>query len=154
MKNVEVLLRERVQDLGQCGDVVRVAPGYARNYLLPKRLAISATEENKKMMQRRRGRIEIEEAARSAEVRARVEALNGLQLATQAKADESGQLYGSVNAAQVAGLIQARGFKVAEKDVRLAQGPIRRVGEHAIVIHVQDEQYAEIVLLVSAESAS
>ena len=152
MKTVEVLLRDRVDNLGKCGDVVTVAAGYARNYLMPKRLAVAATDENKTSMARRRARLDIEEAARAAEVQKHVTALNGLVLTTSAKADEQGHLYGSVNAARIAELVAAKGFEVTEKDVRLAAGPIKRVGDHAISVHVQDEQYAEIKLVVAAEA--
>lgn len=153
MRSIEVLLRDRVEKLGKCGDVVKVAAGYARNYLLPNRLAIAATEENKRAMARRRERLDVEEAARAEEVRARVEALSGLALETSAKADEAGHLYGSVNAAKVAALIRAKGFEVSDKDVRLESGPIKLVGEHAIAVHVLDEQYATVQLTVAAEAA-
>ena len=152
MKSVEVLLRDRVENLGKCGDVVKVAAGYARNYLLPNRLAIAATEENKQSMARRRERLDVEEAARAEEVRVRVEALSGLTLETTAKADEQGHLYGSVNAAKIAELATAKGFQVADKDVRLDSGPIKAVGEHTIQVHVQDEQYASVSLTVTAEA--
>lgn len=152
MKSIEVLLRDRVEKLGKCGDVVSVAAGYARNYLLPNRLAIAATEENKRSMARRRERLDVEEAARAEEVRARVEALSALSIETSAKADEQGHLYGSVNAAKIAGLVRAKGFELSEKDVRLEAGPIKTVGEHPISIHVQDEQYASVNLVVMAEA--
>lgn len=152
MKSVEVLLRDKVENLGHCGDVVKVAAGYARNFLLPQRLAISATEENKKMMARRRERIDIEIAARAAEVKKRVDALSGISIETTAKADEQGHLYGSVNAALIAELVSAKGFPVAEKDVRLANGPIRTVGQHQISIHVQDDQDGEVSLTVHHEN--
>ena len=95
---VEVLLRENIATLGRCGDLVKVAPGYARNYLLPRKLAVEANADNKKAMLRRRGRLDVEEAERAAEVQARVAGLAGLVLRTSGKADESGHLYGSVNA--------------------------------------------------------
>ncbi len=152
MKSIEVLLRDKVENLGHCGDVVKVAAGYARNYLLPKRLAITATAENKKMMARRRSRIDLEIAARSAEVQKRVDALAGVKIETTVKADDHGRLYGSVNASAIAELVTAKGFAIVDKDVRLENGPIKTVGEHRVPIHVQDDRYAEVMLTVHHEN--
>lgn len=150
--SMEVLLREHVENLGRCGDVVRVAPGYARNYLLPRRLAMPATEENKKQIARRADRLAAEEAARMGEIEAAVEALSRLSVRTSMKADEGGNLYGSVNAAKVAELCAAAGTKVEEKDVRLDDGPLKSTGEHEVRIHVHGDHYATITVVVEPES--
>src|SRR5688500_406431 len=97
-QKVEVLLRDNVRDLGRCGDVVKVTPGYARNFLLPRRIAVEATEDNKRAMTRRRAVLDREEAQRTAEIEARVAALSGIVVKTSGKADDEGRLYGSVNA--------------------------------------------------------
>jgi large subunit ribosomal protein L9 len=152
MKNVEVLLRDHVENLGRCGDVVRVKPGYARNYLLPLRLAVSATEENKRMMQRRRVRLDAEEAARSAEIDARVAAFEGVTVTTGMRADEHGHLYGSVNASAIASLLRATGREIEDKDVRIG-APIRSVGSHTVRLHVHGERYATIAVVVEAEGS-
>ena len=151
MKSVEVLLRDHVKDLGRCGDVVKVAPGYARNYLIPNRIAVSATEENKRMMQRRRVHLDAEEAARTEEIEARIAALSALTLTTSERADEGGNLYGSVSANTIHELATAKGFTINEKDVRLA-APIKLVGEHKVAIHVHGDQNAEITVVVEAAS--
>lgn len=153
MKNVEVLLRDHVEGLGRCGDVVRVKAGYARNFLLPRRVAVQATEDNKRMMVRRRERLDIEDAARSAEIAERVALFQGLELTTTVKADDHGHLYGSVNAAAVAVLLRATGREFDDKDVRLDQ-PIRSVGEHTVRLHVHGEHYAKIAVTVLAEGGS
>ena len=150
MKNVEVLLRENVADLGRCGDVVTVRPGYARNYLLPRKLAVPATEDNKRLMVRRRAQLDAEEAARNQEIDARLAALAALQLATVQKADENGHLYGSVNAAVVAQLLREAGFELDEHDVRL-EAPIKTVGTHPVRVHLHAERYAEVSVEVRAE---
>ena len=150
MKNVEVLLRENVADLGRCGDVVTVRPGYARNYLLPRKLAVPATEDNKRLMVRRRAQLDAEEAARNQEIDARVAALGALKLATVQKADENGHLYGSVNAAMVAELVRAAGFQLDEHDVRL-EAPIKTVGTHPVRVHLHAERYADVSVEVRAE---
>lgn len=150
MKTIEVLLRENVESLGRCGDVVRVKPGYARNYLLPEGLATSATEDNKQAMARRRLRLDAEEAERMAEIETRVLLLAAVKLETIVRADEHGRLYGSVNAAQVAELLAAQGREVAEKAVRI-DVPIKEVGAHTVRVHVHGERYAEVALVVSPE---
>lgn len=150
MKNVEILLREHVTDLGRCGDVVRVAPGYARNYLFPHRMAVQATPENMELMKRRRTRLEAQEATRSAEARTRAEAMQALALRVRRKADRTGHLFGSVNAADVAELLRGAGFEVADKDVRL-EGPLKSVGEHPVRIHLHGDLDAEVTVAVEAE---
>jgi len=148
---MEVLLREHVANLGRCGDVVRVAPGYARNYLLPRRLAVTATEDNKKQMVRRAARLEVEEAQQAASIAGRVAQLSTLRVETSQKADEQGHLYGSVSAALVAELCTKAGTPTSEKDVRLA-APIKSVGEHKVLLHVHGDAHAEITVVVSASA--
>jgi large subunit ribosomal protein L9 len=149
MANVELLLRDHVKGLGRCGDVVRVSTGYARNYLIPNRIAVQATEENKRSMVRRRERLDLEEAARTKEYEARVEALNNLTLTTKQRADENGRLYGSVNAGTIAELSNGA---IAEKELRIA-APIKEVGEYKVGVHVHAEIEAEVTLVVEAEEA-
>ena len=119
MRNLDVLLRDHVKDLGRCGDVVSVAPGYARNYLLPKRLAVAATADNRRAMERRATRLAAEEAERADEIASAVERLSQLSVTTVQRADENGHLYGSVNAAAVAELCSAGGTPLDEKRVHL-----------------------------------
>lgn len=153
-KKKEVLLRENLKHLGKCGEVVKVAPGYARNYLVPRRLATEATAENKKLMARRRVRLDAEEAVRNAEIDARVAALAGLVLKTTGKADEGGHLYGSVSAAQVAELLRKAGHgAVADKDVRL-DAPLKTVGTHTVKLHVFGDRYADLHVTIEAEPAA
>ncbi|MBK7877964.1 MAG: 50S ribosomal protein L9 [Planctomycetes bacterium] len=152
-RKLEVLLRENLKNLGKCGDVVRVAPGYARNFLFPRRLATEASDENKKLMSRRRVRLDAEEAKRNAEIDARVAALAGLALSTSGKADEGGHLYGSVSAATVAELLHKAGQgAVTEKDVRL-DAPLKTVGTHAVKIHVFGDRYADVQVTITAEAS-
>lgn len=150
MRDTEVLLREHVKGLGKCGDVVRVAPGFARNYLIPQRIAIQATEENKKAMMRRRERLDVEEAKLMAELDLQVEAYAKVVLETEQRVDDHGRLYGSVNAAMIAALLGEAGHTVAEKDVRL-EAPIKTIGEHTVTIHLHAERSAEVSLRVLPE---
>ena len=148
-RNVEVLLRESVANVGKVGDIVKVSPGYARNFLLPRKLAVEANEDNKRVMARRRARLDAEEAARAADFAARVAALQGVSVKTTERADEGGHLYGSVNAGQIAELLAKQGRKVEEKDVRL-EAPIKMVGTHAVRIHVHGDMEATIEVVVEA----
>jgi large subunit ribosomal protein L9 len=150
MKTMEVLLREHIDPLGKCGDVVTVKAGYARNYLLPNRLAIQANADNKKAMERRRLKLDAEEAERMAEIETRVLVLSGTSLETVQKCDDNGHLYGSVNAALVVELLNAQNRNVEEKDVRI-DVPIKTIGEHTVHVHVHGERYADIEIDVQPE---
>ena len=149
MKNVEVLLRENVESLGMCGDVVKVAPGYARNYLVPYGKAVQATPENKKLMDRRRVRLEAEAAIKNAEMDAWIATLSALTLTTSERADETGRLYGSVSATSIVALLAEKGHTVEERNVRL-EAPIKQVGEHKVIVHVHGDKEAEMTVNVLA----
>ena len=149
MANMQILLRENVKDLGLIGDVVSVAPGYARNYLLPRKLAVSATKENIQAMERRRARWEAEEAAREADIQTKIEALGRVKLQTTEKADDTGSLYGSVGVATIARLLTEAGFPTEEKSVRLDEA-IKSVGTHEVPVHIHGEHYAGIQVVVVA----
>jgi large subunit ribosomal protein L9 len=151
MKHLNVLLRENVPSLGRIGEVVRVRPGYARNYLMPRRLAVEATADNVRMMERRRVRVEAEEKQREADISARIEALGKITLSVVEKADGNGTLYGSVGAATIVKLLAKAGVVTEEKDVRLEE-PIKSVGSHEVPIHVWGEHYAGIQIVVEAEA--
>lgn len=149
MKNVTVLLREEVPNLGDVGDVVKVASGYARNYLLPYRYAVEATPYNVKMMERRRARVIAEREAREADIAEKIESLGRLMLRTAEKADDGGTLYGSVGAARIAELLTEAGHPTAEKDVRIDE-PIKTLGTHEVPVHIFGEHYAGIQIVVEA----
>lgn len=149
MKNVEVLLRENVRDLGKVGDVVRVAPGYARNYLLPHGYAIHATVDNIKAMERRRARLDEEEASRAAAIEKVVNEVGSLRVETAQRADETGTLYGSVSAGTIADLLAGAGHAIDEKRVRL-EAPLKSVGDHEVEIHVHGERTAKVTVAITA----
>ncbi len=150
MRATEVLLREHVKDLGKCGDVVRVAPGFARNFLIPKGMAIQATAENKKAMIRRRERLDAEEIALLAEVDKQVDVFSKVKLSTEQRTDDHGRLYGSVNAHVIAGLLEEAGYKIEEKNIRLEE-PIKQIGDHRFSIHLHAERSAEVLITVLPE---
>jgi len=151
-QKVEVLLRDHVKSLGRCGDVVRVPLGYARNYLLPRRIAVQANDDNKRAMVRRRAILDLEEAERNAEIQARIGALSGVVVKTTGKADENGHLFGSVNAAAIGELLRKARHGVEDKAVRL-DAPIKTVGTHKVKIHIHGDEHAEIAVEVEKEAA-
>ncbi len=151
MANIEVLLREHVSPLGKCGDVVRVKPGYARNYLFPNKLATEVTEENKRLLARKRSRLDVEDKKRDEEIDKRVQALMGTVVTCTMKADDNGHLFGSVSTATVVELLAAQGFACTEKDVRL-DTPIKTVGAHALKVHVHSDKHADITVNVNKEA--
>ncbi|MDF1837517.1 MAG: 50S ribosomal protein L9, partial [Planctomycetota bacterium] len=126
-----------------------VAAGYARNYLLPYSLATPATEDAKRQIARRAARAAADRALRAEEVAAAVAKLSELVVSTSEKADEAGNLYGSVSAGQIATLISAAGQPIEEKQVRL-EAPIKKTGEHSVLIHVFGDQEANITVQVNA----
>jgi large subunit ribosomal protein L9 len=151
MKNLHLLLREDVPALGRIGEIVRVRQGYARNYLLPRKLAVEATSENVRAMEKKRARVEAEEQEREAHITARIEALGKITLSVVEKADASGTLYGSVGPLAIVKLLAKAGVELEEKDIRLEE-PIKSVGTHEVPIHVYGEHYAGIQVVVEAEA--
>ena len=147
MKNVEILLRDHVEDLGRCGEVVRVRPGYARNYLFPRNLATLANDENKRVMERRAKKLDLLEVQHIAAQDARAVELEAVTLQTSSKADADGHLFGSVNAAHIAQLLRDKGHQIADKDVRM-DAPLKQVGTHKVKVHLHKERSAEITVIV------
>lgn len=147
---IQVILLKDIKRLGKAGDVKRVANGYARNYLIPRRFAVEATAANIKALERRREHAMAEIAAHEAEISAKVEALGQVKLSTKEKADETGSLYGSVNAVTIARMMTDAGYPTDEKHVRLEE-PIKSVGTYEVPIHVHGDRFAGIQLVVEAE---
>jgi len=150
MARVELMLRENVRYLGKVGDVVTVAAGFARNYLVPNKLAVKATDENRRVLARKRERIDAEEAARNAELAARVAVLEGMVLETTERSDENGHLYGSVNAARVAELLNEKNFEISDDNIRMERA-IKESGTHEIELHLFGETSVQVTIEVTGE---
>lgn len=150
MADQEVLLRETVKDLGIVGDVVKVRPGFARNYLFPRKLATTATDENRKVIARKRAVYDQQQKELLADIQRRKAALAEVTVTTREKADESGHLYGSVGAARIAELLAAKGFQLAESAVRLER-PLKNVGSHEVTVHLHGEHSVEITVVVESD---
>jgi large subunit ribosomal protein L9 len=147
---MEVILREDVPHLGRAGNLVRVKPGYARNYLLPKGLAYEASEGNRK-------RIEGESRARSARNAAEKDGaqeqanrLGGIEIELTAKAGEGERLFGSITSSDIAEALAGKGFQVDRRRIDLDH-PIKTLGEHSVTLRLHPEVSAVIKLRVAAE---
>jgi large subunit ribosomal protein L9 len=147
---IEVILREDIQTLGRAGEMVRVKPGYARNYLLPQGLAYEATEGNKKRIAAEtRARTSKNEAER-AEAQRVAATLSGVTLTLSGKAGEEGKLFGSITAQDIADALERQGHVVDKRRIEL-EHPIKTVGEHGVSVRLHPEVNADIRVSVVAE---
>ena len=147
---MEVILREHVDNLGSRGEVVKVADGYARNYLLPRKLALLATEGNKKQVERERAKFEAKEADEKKVVEAFAERLNGVEVVIARKVGETDALYGSVTSADIVAALAAKGFDVDKRKLQLAE-PLKRIGEVKVPVKLHREVTVPITVRVVAE---
>lgn len=148
---MEVILLDKVENLGGIGDRVKVKPGYARNYLLPQGKATAATAENIAAFEARRAEIERKAAEELAAAQARAQTLEGLELSIPAKAGGEGKLFGSIGTVDIAEACAARGLEVERAEVRLPEGPIRSVGETEVVLHLHSDVNVTIKVVVVGE---
>jgi len=148
---MEVILLEKIDNLGGLGDKVRVRPGYARNYLLPQGKAKFATAENIAEFEARRAELERAAAEALTAAETRRESLAGMVIELKAKAGGEGKLFGSIGASDIADAVTARGVEVEKREVRLPEGPLRQVGEYEIELHLHADVNAEIRVIVIGE---
>lgn len=147
---IEVILREDIESLGRAGEMVRVKPGYARNYLLPQGLAYEATEGNKKRIAAEtRARAARHQAERADAERLAAE-LGKVGLALTGKAGEEGKLFGSITAQDIADALAREGHPVDRRRIEL-EHPIKTLGEHAVAVRLHPEVHAEVRVSVVAE---
>jgi large subunit ribosomal protein L9 len=149
---MEVILLEKIQHLGNLGDTVAVAGGYGRNYLIPHGKAISASTHNQTEFQARR--VELEQAQQDALTSAqdRAEQLQEIIVEIAGKVGVEGKLFGSVTAADIAQAINDGGIKISKHEIRLADGPIRKIGEYDVEIHLHSDVDAFVTVQVAAEN--
>ena len=148
---MEVILLEKVQNLGNLGDLVRVKPGYARNYLVPKGIATPATEENKAAFEKRRKELEKTASEKLQEAQARAEKMAGASVEIARKASEEGKLFGSVSTTDIADAMNAAGHDLAKSEIHLSEGPLKIVGEHEVAVSLHPEVHFTVVVNVTAE---
>ena len=147
---MEVILREHVDSLGRRGDVVKVADGYARNYLLPRKLALPATAGNKKQIERERGKFEARETEERTAAEVMAERLGALEVAIARKVGETEALYGSVTTADIAEALKALGFEVDRRKLQLAE-PIKKLGDFDVQVRLHPDVTARVKVHVVAE---
>ena len=151
---IELILLERVEKLGQMGQLVKVRPGYARNFLLPQKKAMRATKDNLAYFETRRVQLEAENLARKADAEDVAKTLEGLSVVLIRQAGESGQLYGSVSARDIADAVTAAGFTIGRQQIVLDH-PIKTLGLHPVRVMLHPEVAVTVTANVaqSAEAA-
>ena len=147
---MQVILMEKVVNLGQLGDVVKVKDGYARNFLIPQGKAKRATEANKQAFAERRAELERQQAEKLAEAQARAAKLEGVTVAISQKAGVDGKLFGSVGNADIVEALKAQGIEVTKSEVRMPNGPIKAIGEYPVELALHTDVTVPVTVAVSA----
>src|SRR3954447_26165927 len=147
---MEVILREHVDNLGRRGELVKVAEGYARNYLLPRKLALLPTDGNRKQIEREREKFDAKEAEEKKVAEAMAARLGDAEVSIARKVGETEALYGSVTTADIAAALAAKGFDVDRRKLQLSE-PIKRVGEFDVDIKLHRDVTTKIKVKVVAE---
>jgi len=149
---MNVILMERVQNLGDLGDQVSVKAGYGRNFLIPQGKAVSANKENVAKFEERRAELEKAAAEKLAAAEARKATLEALEITIAHQAGDEGKLFGSVGTNDIADAITAAGSEVSRAEVRLPEGSLRDVGEYQIDVDLHSDVVASVKLSVVAEA--
>jgi len=147
---MEVILREDIEKLGARGQVVKVAAGYARNFLLPKRLAVAATESNKKIVEQERQAHLRKEAKLKGEAEDLAKIMVGVAITIKQKAGEADQLFGSVTSKDIADALAAKNYQIDRRKIQLAE-PIKQLGEYTVPVRLHKDVTVDISVLVAKE---
>ena len=147
---MEVILREDIDNLGTRGQVVKVAPGYARNFLLPKRLAVAATESNRKIVEQERQAHLRKEAKVKGEAEDLAKLMTGTTVRITQKAGENDQLFGSVTSKDIADGLTAQNYNIDRRKIQL-EDPIKSLGEYKVPVRLYKDVVAEITVIVAKE---
>ena len=150
---MQVILLEKVANLGNLGDRVSVRSGYARNFLLPKGKATLATAENVKKFETRRAELEKVQQDLLAGAQKRAAAFEGFKLTITAKAGSEGKLFGSIGTSDIAEAASKAGHALERSEVRLPNGPLRTVGEHTVSVHLHTDIDVDLPITINAEEA-
>jgi large subunit ribosomal protein L9 len=148
---IEVILKEHIENLGRRGEIVKVADGYARNFLLPRKLALRVTEENKRQIERERAKAEAREAVELKEAQAQAARLQAADVSIARRVGEHDTLYGSVTSADIAEALAALGLTVDRRKIQLPD-PLKALGEHAVPIKLHRELTVPVTVKVVAAS--
>ena len=147
---MEVILREHVDHLGRRGDIVKVAEGYARNYLLPRKLALAVTESNKRQIEREKKVAEVRESQERSQAEALAQRLAQIEIEIARRVGEHDALYGSVTSADIAHALQAKGFEIDKRKIHLAD-PIKALGEVHVPVKIHRDVTAQVTVKVVAQ---
>jgi len=148
---MNIILLEKVENLGNLGDQVSVKPGYGRNYLIPGGKAVPATKENVAQFDERRAELEAKVQGQIGEAEKRRDAINELSITIAANAGDEGKLFGSVSNAEIAQAICDKGVNVEKREIRMPEGPIRVIGEYEFEVHLYTGIDATIKVAIEAE---
>ncbi|HET7097805.1 MAG TPA: 50S ribosomal protein L9 [Casimicrobiaceae bacterium] len=151
---MQVILLEKVVNVGDLGEVVKVKQGYARNYLIPKGKAKRATPENIKLLEEKRAELEKAAAQRLATAREQAAKIEGMQITISQKAGVDGRLFGSVTNVDIVEALAAKGITIEKGSIRMPEGPLKHVGEFPLVVGLYLDVTANITVTVVAEAAA
>jgi len=151
---MQIILLEKIVNVGNLGDVVKVKHGYARNYLIPQGKAKRATPENVKLLEAKRAELEKAAAERLAEAQAQTARLEGLLVQITQKAGVDGRLFGSVTNVDIVEALKAQGFTVERADIRMPAGPLKQVGDYPLVVALHSDAIANITVSVLGDHGS
>ena len=149
---MEVILREHVEHLGRRGDIVKVAEGYARNYLLPRKLALAVNEGSKRQIERERQLAEARELEERTQAEAYAQRLAQADISIARRVGENDTMYGSVTSADIAHALQAKGFDIDKRKIQL-HDPLKALGEFPVPVKVHRDVVAEVKVKVVAEQS-
>lgn len=145
---MEVILLEKIRNLGDLGAIVNVKPGYGRNFLVPQKKAVFATEQNRQQFETRRAELEKKAKAALAQAEQRAAKLNDLTLIIEALASDEGKLYGSIGANEIKDALVSREVDVSKREIVLPEGPFHSVGEYSIEVHVHSDVIANVQIQI------
>jgi len=148
---MNVILLERIANLGSLGDTVKVKAGYGRNFLIPQGKAVPATTDNISKFEARRAELEKVATEKMGTAEARKDAIANLVITITQKAGEEGKLFGSVGTHDIADAITAAGVAVEKREIRLPEGPIRQIGEHKVEVELHSDVVTEVTVIVEPE---
>ncbi len=149
---MQIILLEKIRNLGDLGDEVAVKPGFGRNFLIPRGKAVRATPENKAQFEARRAELERQQQDALKRARARGEQVAGATVQIVRKAGDEGKLFGSVGTSDIAEALVAAGFEIAKSEIQLPNGPLKEIGDHELQVSLHSEVSVTIIVSVVGES--
>ncbi|RAP38086.1 50S ribosomal protein L9 [Legionella quinlivanii] len=147
---MEVILLEKVRNLGNLGDKVKVKPGYGRNFLIPQSKAVFATAKNVELFEQRRADLEKKAQQSLSNAEQRAAKLNDITVVINAMASDEGKLYGSVGASEIRDALKAQSVEVSKREIVMPEGPIHSIGDFVVEVHVHSDVIAKLQVQVAS----